>query len=193
VPSLAVFAYGSLVHPDSAAVTLGRAVPPQQIVRLAGWTRRWSQARDNLASEKTFARADGSLPAFVLGLNVERLEESKAGANGALIEVSEAELERLDIREIRYDRVDVTADVDALPSGIDRVIAYVAKPERFAPEPPPGAVILSTYAGAVEAAFSALGSEQLALYRETTQPPPVEVIEGHLVRDEIPPGNPRAW
>lgn len=193
MPGFAVFAYGSLVNPESAAVTLGRPVPHLRIARLAGWTRRWSQARDNVASEKTFALNDGSLPPFVLGLNIERLGQSKAGANGALIEVTETELERLDVREIRYDRIDVTADVDPLPSGLDRVITYVAKPERFAPEPPPGAVILSTYVGAVETAFSALGSEELEVYRETTQPPPVDVVEGRLLRDEIPPGNPRAW
>ena len=39
--------------------------------------------------------------------------------NGVVIELTEAELDRLDIREIRYDRVDVTGSVkgEDLPSG----------------------------------------------------------------------------
>ena len=55
---LAVFAYGSLASLASAERTLGRPVEPGGQVRLAGWRRRWSLARDNLLSEKTFARAE---------------------------------------------------------------------------------------------------------------------------------------
>ena len=67
---LAVFAYGSLVSAESAARTLGRPVPAAPSARLEGFTRDWSLARDNLRSEKTFERPDGSLPAWCLGLNV---------------------------------------------------------------------------------------------------------------------------
>jgi hypothetical protein len=99
------------------------------------------------------------------------------------------------VREIRYDRVDVTDAVDppAAELGLDRVIAYKAKAERFAPEPPAGAVILRPYAETVEAAFAEHGEEARDLYLETTGPPPVEVIDAVLVRDAIPEGNPRAW
>ena len=38
-------------------------------------------------------------------------------------------------------------------------------------------MILAAYARAVEAAFAALGPDQLDLFRETTGPYPVEVIE----------------
>jgi len=54
-------------------------------------------------------------------------------------------------------------------------------------------VILATYVRAVEAAFETLGPDQLDLFRETTDPHPVEVVEGVLVRDQIPAGNPREW
>jgi hypothetical protein len=54
-------------------------------------------------------------------------------------------------------------------------------------------VILASYACAVEAAFESLGPGQLDLYRESTEPHPVEVVEGVLVRDRIPAGNPREW
>jgi hypothetical protein len=189
----ALFAYGSLASLASAERTLGHPVQHAGLARLAGWRRRWSVARDNLACEKTFARAgDGGLPPFCLGLNLERA--AGASPNGVLIEMTEGELERLDARELRYDRVEVTADLAAEePLAFDRVFTYVAKPGHFTGSPPPGAVILAPYARTVEAAFEALGEDQLELFRETTGPYPVEVIEGVLVRDEIPAGNPRDW
>ena len=192
----ALFAYGSLVDPVSAALTLGRGVEEVWAARLPGYRRRFSQARDNRSCEKTFARIDdGSIPPFVLGLNLEPAGDEEAAPNGTLIEVSETELERLDVRELRYDRTALDpggVEADAAPA-FGRLFTYVAKPAHRAPEPPPGAVILASYASTVEAAFAALGENERALYLETTLPYPVEVIEGELVADEIPEGNPRAW
>jgi cation transport regulator ChaC len=193
---IAVFAYGSLVSRESAARTLGRPFPRPTPVQLPGWRRRWSAARDNLAVEKTFARAgDGQVPGHVVGLNLERSEYADAAPNGALVELSEGELDRLDLREMRYDRADVTAEANVAGDGerFDLVVAYVAKPVHYAPEPPPDSVVLATYVRTIEAAFAALGPRELDRFRETTGPPPVEVIEPVLVRDEIPPGNPREW
>ena len=189
---LAVFAYGSLVSLASAERTLGRPVESAGPARLAGWRRSWSQARDNLRSEKTFARPDGTTPSHCLGLNVER--RPGPGPNGGLIEITEEELERLGLREIRYDPVDVTAEIAAVePPAFDRVVTFTAKTENYAQTPPPGSVILASYARAVEAAFESLGPGQLDLFRETTDPHPVEVVEGVLVSDRIPAGNPREW
>jgi hypothetical protein len=192
---LAVFAYGSLVSPESFRQTMERepeALVPQ---RLGGWRRRWSVVRDNLAAEKTFARhPDGELPRWVVGLNLERDEPSGRGPapNGAMIEVNEGELERLDVRELRYERVEVTAQLGGR-HGFDRVFAYTARPEHFVSQPPEGAVTMAPYLRAIEAAFTALGEGQWELFLQTTGPPPVETIEPLLVRDEIPPGNPREW
>lgn len=183
-----LFAYGSLVSPESAAATLGRTVTASAPTRLRGWRRRWGMARDNAAVEKTFARADGSIPRHVLGLTLEPADEGDDGPNGVLLEVSEDELRRLDVREMRYDRVEVDPN-----ASFDRIVAYRAKPAHRVSEPPPGAIVIATYAERVEAAFAALGEDQLRLYRETTGPPPVEVVDAVLVRDRIPPGNPREW
>jgi cation transport regulator ChaC len=190
---LGLFAYGSLVNPESAARTLGRPVELAALTRLRGWRRRWSTMRDNLASEKTFARrSDGELFGHVVGLNLEPAEDADDAPNGALIAVSEEELRRLDVREMRYDRVEVTEQLE-LPAGLDRVFAYRAKRAHFAPEPPDDAVTIASYVEAVEAAFAALGEAELRLYLATTGPPPVEVVDAVLVRDRIPPGNPREW
>ncbi len=192
---LAVFGYGSLVSPASAALSLGRPVTPAGNARAEGWRRRWSVFRDNRTAEKTFARADGSIPPYVVGLSIERDPECR-GANGVLIEISEQEADRLDLREMRYDRVDVTADVRGLDGeehGFERVILYTAKPEHHAPVAPAGAIVIAGYVRTVEAAFAELGPEHVELYAETTDPPPVPAVEVELVRDQIPDGNPRDW
>jgi cation transport regulator ChaC len=191
--SIGVFGYGSLVLPESIEMTLGRAVSMSRPARLHGWRRRFSQARDNLTCEKTFECEGGRRPEWILGLNVEQGEDEAGPVNGVVLEMSEAELDRLDIREIRYDRVDVTDLVEGdgrLPA---RIITYRAKADHFAPDPPPDSVILATYANAIEQGFEALGAEELERYRRTTGPYPVERVDARLVVDHIPDGNPRAW
>lgn len=195
---IAVFGYGSLVDRASVSITLGREVERVHVARLPGWRRRFSQARRNRDCEKTFANAaDGSVPEWILGLNVEPSDDEGHAPNGGLIPVTEAELERMDLREMRYDRHDVTDCVEpqrgaGLPS-FDAVVTYTAKPAHLATEPPPGAVILRSYASATESAFESLGPQAVAEYRRTTLPYPAELIDGVLIRDEIPAGNPRGW
>src|SRR3712207_4935429 len=137
---LAVFAYGSLVDPRSASLTLGREVSSPLPARLTGWRRRWSVCRDNKESEKTFAiQPNGEIPPWIIGLNIEPDSED-VGPAGALLDVSEAELDRLDVREMRYERVDVTAAVRPLEGDptaevpFDRVIGFTAKPEHHRSE-----------------------------------------------------------
>lgn len=187
-----VFAYGSLAHPASAAETLGhdpdrRAVP----ATLAGWRRGFTQARDNRACEKTFALADGTVPGHVLGLNVHPAADESV--TGVAIEVSAAELERLDLRELRYDRAEVGATLEVREALPGPAFVYVAKAAHLALEPPAGAVIIRAYLDAVESAFAALGSSELASFRRSVSPLPAPVVEAHLLADRIPPGNPRAW
>jgi cation transport regulator ChaC len=191
VSRLALFAYGSLVAPESAARTLERPVGRSEPLRLRGWRRRWSTCRDNLRCEKTFALPNGELPSHVLGLNLEPATGDEAAPNGVLVELTDGELKRLDVREMRYNRVEVTEQIEA--GWLDKVFTYTAKAEHFAPQPPPGAVIIDSYASAVESAFESLGGDQRRIYLATTGAPPVEVVEAELVRDRIPPGNPRAW
>jgi len=189
--TIGVFGYGSLVSSESAAITLGRQVELLP-ADLGGWKRRFSQARDNLTCEKTFELEGGRRPEWILGLNVEPGEDEAGPVNGAVIELTDEELARLAIREIRYDALDVTEEVSG--AGMpDRVWTFAAKEGHFAPKPPKDAVILATYARAVEGAFGAITPDGLDVYRATTGPYPVERVEATLVRDEIPSGNPRRW
>ena len=186
-----LFGYGSLVLRESASMTLGRLIGELRPALLHDWRRRFSQRRDNLTCEKTFECEGGWRPEWILGLNVEEGEAEAGPVNGVVIELTEAELYRLDIREIRYDRVEVTGSVQGedLP---DRIVTYKAKAFHFAPEPPEDSVILATYAAAVEEGFEALGSGELEHYLATT-PYPVERVDATLVIDKIPDGNPREW
>lgn len=190
---LALFAYGSLVDRASAESTLGRPLGEIRRAQLCGWRRRFSQARDNRAAEKTFATPDGRTPARILGLNVEPGADPEDAPNGVLIAVTAADLEALDRRELRYDRVDVGAAISGGEGFAESVFTYVAKPQNLAPEPPPDSVILASYATTVEAAFDGLSPADGELYRQTTLPYPAPIVEGVLVADRIPPGNPRAW
>jgi cation transport regulator ChaC len=188
---LGLFGYGSLVLPESASMTLRRPVGELRPARLHDWRRRFSQRRDNLTCEKTFECAGGWRPEWILGLNVEEGEDEAGPVNGVVIEVTEAELDRLDIREIRYDRVEVTGSVagEQLP---ERIVTYKAKDFHFAPEPPKDSIILATYVAAVEKGFEGLGPGELDHYLATT-PYPVDRLEATLVVDRIPAGNPRDW
>lgn len=188
---LAVFGYGSLVNRESAARTLGPHAGAPVPATLHGWRRGFIQARRNREVEKTFARADGGgVPEWVLGMGIAR--DPRGWVNGALIEVDEEAAARLDLREIRYDRVDVTDRIDPAPEGLT-VVTYEPKPENRAAAPPPGAVLIRSYVEAVEAAFAELGPGELERYRSSTHVPAVEVIDAVLIGDDIPPGNPRDW
>lgn len=193
---VAVFAYGSLVSRASCEATLGEPLAGLWPAELTGWRRGFIQARRNRLCEKTFARrSDGEIPEWVLGLNVGPAR-AEAWVNGALIELSAAGRERLDRRELRYLRRDVSAAVRSTGPGapsFDLVYTYVARPEHHAPSAPAGAVILRSYAETVEAAFADLGPGELERYRDSTEVPAVEIMDGVLVRDAIPPGNPRDW
>ena len=192
---LAVFGYGSLVDAVSAGTTLGRPVAETIPARLEGWRREWTLRREQARSEKAFARPDGTVPRFCVGLNLERgAADGSEPPNGALIELTEAELDRLDLREIRYHRAEVTDLVRTSdPHGFDRIVTYEARPENHLTTPHPDTILVASYLVAVEAAFDALGPGELEAFRATTPPPAVEITEATLVRDEIPPGNPRAW
>jgi len=189
-----VFGYGSLVSRASVAATLGREAPAPIPARLAGWRRRWSIYRVNTAHEKVFERLDGEPFEHVVGLNIELAPDAGEDEwpNGALFSLTEEELERLDLREVRYDRVEVTAGVRA-DAEFDRVYAFTAKPEHFASTTPPDAIIIASYVEACRAAFDELGPEAWDRFLATTGEFPAPVVDARLVVDSIPEGNPRAW
>ena len=190
---LGLFGYGSLVLHESASMTLGPARRRATTVRgcTTGGGASPSAATTSPARRPSSATA-GWRPEWILGLNVEEGEDEAGPVNGVVIELTEAELDRLDIREIRYDRVDVTGSVEGedLP---ERIVTYTAKPFHFAPEPPGGrGDPRHLRGGGGDAGSRRSGPGELEHYRATT-PYPVDRVEAELVIDRIPAGNPRAW
>ena len=179
-------------QPGERRAALGRPVSRRR-ARLAGWRRRWSQVRDNLRVREDVRprrRRDG--PAFCLGLNLEPAAGPGPERRPGRGQRGRARAPRRPRDALRPRRGDARGR-GRRRLGFDRMFTFTAKPGNLAASPPPGAVILASYARAVEAAFESLGAGQLDLFHETTGPPPVEVIEAVLVSDRIPPGNPRAW
>ena len=189
----ALFGYGSLVNRLSAEQTLGRPVRRLQTATVKGWNRRWSLLRDNRYCEKTFALADGTIPDWLLSLNIEPTGNGADEVTGALIEIDEADLTALSVRETRYRTVDVTASCDAEIRPQMRVLTFVAKPLNSAQTPPSGALILRSYLNVVESGFRELGKGQLERFRATTGEPPVSVVDATLVRHAAPGTTPVDW
>jgi hypothetical protein len=110
-----VFAYGSLMHPDSLARTLpdlelDHCVP----ARLVEHVRTFDVAfpNDGSQADKAYLGSRGARPPVVLFANV-RPSTGAIGVNGILIPVGARHLELLVGRERRYDLVDITGLVQA--------------------------------------------------------------------------------
>ncbi len=181
-----VFGYGSLVCRPSLATYLGRepvAGRDWSVARLGGFRRLWNTAMDNGTAEpgaRFWVRPDGNRPAGTVTY-VGLLPDQSAHVNGSVFHVSRRELHRLDGREGRYRRADVTV---ALHSEMDldgaRVFAYLPRLDAMARHSASVARgtdrIARIYRDRVVAGFERVGPAFLAEYRATTGalPSPVE-------------------
>ena len=149
-----------------------------------------------LRAEKGFEPIEGDPFDYCLGLNIERAPGAPADEwpNGGLIEMTAAELDRLDLRELRYDRVDVTGDVRAGEAdAFEAVFTYTAKPENFAPIPRRAPSCSRPICGPARPRSRSWARTSWSCSGAARTRCPVPVVEARLVRDEIPEGNPRAW
>jgi gamma-glutamylcyclotransferase (GGCT)/AIG2-like uncharacterized protein YtfP len=177
-----VFGYASLV-----------AAPDGVPACLRGHRRVWGVAMDNavaIPGYKVYELPDGTRPAAAVAfLDLERAGD--AVVDGALLEVDDAGLARLDARERQYERVDVSAQIDGGGVGDRPVWTYVGRAPgraRVAAGRAGGAevVVQRAYVDLVEAAFAALGGQALERYRASTElPPPFPVLE--LARIDLAP------
>ena len=124
-----VFGYGSLVSPVSLGSTIGR-LPVRgrdfMAAELRGWERRWNYGY--LIAPERYTGSEVSSIDTVVALGI--VPALSAVMNGVIASVSDTELARLDRRERRYERVDVTDAVELLEGNaaefeIDAVITYV--------------------------------------------------------------------
>ena len=112
-----LFGYGSLISLESAGRTMGRWPDPGEITltRLRGFRRRWSFVTDSVLTQDPSVR----LRSVFLDL----VEDAGAASNGTLLRVSPAEWDRLDRRELGYERIEVSAGIE---NAAGRVFTYVS-------------------------------------------------------------------
>jgi hypothetical protein len=129
---VALFAYGSLINIQSLEKTLKRPYKgPIVTIRLKGWSRRWDVV---LPNEGWYYKQTSEGPVYpknLLYLNVAK-EPGKA-VNGILIVIKKTELEKMDRREVIYDRVDVSQQLQGVEVEGGAVYTYSGKPEFIVP------------------------------------------------------------
>ncbi len=136
-----VFGYGSLVNRTSLATTLGYVATVGSdvfVARLHGYRRTWNATMHNLhddLDDKYYVDAAGQRPDVgVTALGITAMPDEVIG--GVVFRVSPAQIARFDLRERRYDRIDVTPRVQSdAPMGTDDAVVVYA----------PSAAALRTY------------------------------------------------
>ncbi|GAA3336246.1 hypothetical protein GCM10020358_07650 [Amorphoplanes nipponensis] len=132
----AIFAYGSLVHPETAKALCSSSVDQEPNIfraELHDYRRAWSVATDNMVHEQEVAYFDprtGDRPELqVLFLNAE--SHTGASIDGVILPIGLERIRELDERERNYLRVDVTGMVDvarvARECQVDKIWLYVGR------------------------------------------------------------------
>lgn len=129
-----VFGYGSLMYPSSINQTLKdflnrktKLIP----AKLEGYRRSWSAFGKNRYGA---ASKDNDTPEYLSFVNIE--PDFNSRALGVLFEVSDRELELLDIRESVYVRIDVTHKIEAFDCELSSptVFTYISIPQLDLPD-----------------------------------------------------------
>ncbi len=174
-----IFAYGSLVDPESAASSLKLedwTADDFPIAHLRGYRRTWNVAMDNevdLPNYKYYVETDGNRPsAFVAFLNIVEDDEASTSVNGCLMRINERQKKDLMQRERNYELREVSDRIGPRP-GKGKVFAFVgldeaiARFERAKPEKP--VVVSSSYVESVEKAFRRRGRAAHTQYCASTE------------------------
>ncbi|MEE6274547.1 hypothetical protein V2J56_14450 [Georgenia sp. MJ206] len=137
-----LFAYGSLLNPVSLSASLGDvATQGCAPASCSGLRRHFGVAFPNDGSQpdKAYYDAAGARPPVVRFADLRDADanDGGGGVNGVCVPVTEAQLEVLTARELRYDLADVTSLVSPYPQpaagALERVVVFVGKP-RFTRE-----------------------------------------------------------
>jgi cation transport regulator ChaC len=169
-----VFGYGSLINPQSIALTLGRKVDPEGLtqVEITGYYRSWNLVVPVVISDQS--QNSRTINAVFLDLQ----KRSGMAANGVIFSVEAYELENMDIREKQYERIEVTSNICYLDQKSDiAVYTYVGKPEFFVinysnPK------ILKRYHDVILQGLEYWGKDYARRFDQTTEPHNFETIEG---------------
>lgn len=180
-----VFGYASLVAEPGAAV---------HVARLPGYRRVWGVATDNaraLPGYKMYLRScDGSRPAvFVAFVDIDR--DPSGTVNGLIRQVAAEELERLDMRERNYDRIDVSGEIEGFEGRVWTYRGSAAGRDRLRRGRSEGrAVVSRDYLEKVRRGFAALGPEHESAFAASSCLDDLPVME--LERVDLPDDPPAA-
>ena len=177
-----VFGYGSLVDRGSLEASVGRPVEPVDgpfPARLRGYRRCWNVVTpSSVRPDYVLTTADGEPWQGLLGwLGIE--PDPAASALGAAYRVTAHDLDVLDRRELSYDRVEVSAELDRAWVG-GPVFTY--RPRLDAVERAraagDGATVFARYLRLLERGFRSLGEQLYAEHARTLpDPAPFRVQE----------------
>lgn len=189
-----VFGFGSLVDAGALAAWLGRdsfETHEVSLCRLIDHRRVWNVARDNATIRENrphYVDSTTGLQAnvFVTAVNIRPAPGD--AVNGLAFRVAPSERDRLDRREFNYDRIDATDQIDMALGGIVWVYRGSAAARARYSEGRAGnnAVVARRYHRIVETAFASHGSDYLAEYRATTDPPEVPFADLHRTDWPLP-------
>ena len=154
-----IFAYGSLLDPDSLRSTLPDIDIDSLIpARLLSYVRTWDVAfpNDGSQGDKAYFDLDKSRPPVVLVVNLS-VSTSVTAVNGILVPVDVGELSRLRNRELRYDLINVSAKTELYASS-ERprlsVSTFVARDEFTQPADVARGLVPKSYMDSVLAGVS---------------------------------------
>lgn len=168
-PPQYVFGYGSLMHPASAARTLGRKLASREMIplHLPNWIRVWQ------ATSSRFVLTEDGEKAPMVFLDV--VPEDGITLNGIAFPVTPAELKAVDAREELYDRIDINRLLPR-PALHGPVWMYVCRPENSTP--PSHAIILAEYEELVYKSLDLHGPQFRADYEGSTRYSPIRRLSG---------------
>jgi hypothetical protein len=167
---VAVFAYGSLMIPDSASRAIGRDVQVEEMrpALLRGYRRVW-RARVPVWSDNL----QDNIACVFLDLR----PAPGRFTNGLLIDVDEQELAHLRLREAQYGEADVSSAIVPPPNS-GRVITFAASSAFRRNLEGLKSYISTAYAERVARACQAIGPEFLEEFNATTEQSRLPRFEG---------------
>lgn len=193
-----IFGYGSLMDRSSMELTLGGSFKDSIYqVHLDGYNRKWNFTRafdDPAFLEVTpearlydhfYIKNGDTLPLErILGLNI--VEKPGSSMNGILYILSPEDLEKLDRREIGYERIEVQDSIREFLIEGGEVFAYKASSQNiYTPTSSITPVLVAHYRDMVIRASEGLGNKFSSEFNNSTLPiEPNIIIADTLYREE---------
>lgn len=164
-----IFGYGSLINLDSIAKTIERKVLKSEIIPtiVFGYSRIWNY-KARVFSEKLNKNVD----AVYLNLK----ESKKKYVNGIIFKISDAELDKLKLREKHYSLVDIS-DKTNLKDKYN-IYTFICYHEDHLAKKTSEAYVFKKYLEIVNKGCDEMGPEFKQIYVDTTENIPFKIMDG---------------